>query len=125
MRRFFRSAAFPILIVLVLAFFVSRLVNPSDPEDQPTSQEFLTQVRDDPTSIEKVEFEQKNQTVKVTEADGNEYSTGYFPAQEDVLVNELQRKDVEFNIKGTGGSSLLNLLTYILPFLLFFGFWIF
>ena len=56
MRRFFRSAAFPILIVLVLAFFVSRLVNPSDPEDQPNSQEFLQQVRDDPSSIEKVEF---------------------------------------------------------------------
>ena len=26
---------------------------------------------------------------------------------------------------GTGGSSLLSLLTYILPFVLFFGFWIF
>ena len=125
MRRFFRSAAFPILIVLVLAFFVSRLVNPSDPEDQPTAQEFSAQIEDDPSSIEKVEFEQKNQTVKVIEADGNEYSTGYFPAQEDTLVNKLERNDVEYNIKGTGGSSILNLLTYILPFLLFFGFWIF
>ena len=28
-------------------------------------------------------------------------------------------------VHGTGGSSLLSLLTYILPFVLFFGFWIF
>ena len=28
-------------------------------------------------------------------------------------------------VHGTGGSSLLSLLTYILPFILFFGFWIF
>ncbi len=125
MRRFFRSAAFPILIVLVLAFFVSRLVNPGEKEDVPTYNEFSAQIAEDPTSIKSVEFEQKNQTIKVIEDDGNEYTTGYLPDQESVLVNTLEKNDIETTIKGTGGSSLLNLLTYILPFLLFFGFWIF
>jgi cell division protease FtsH len=123
LRRFFRSAAFPILIVLVLAFFVSRLVNPGDQQETPTYNEFLQQV--DAGQIAKVEFEQKSQTLNVTKDDGDEYSTGYLPETESTLVNQLERKDVETTIKGTGGSSLLNLLTYILPFLLFFGFWIF
>ncbi len=78
-----------------------------------------------PDSIAKVEFEQKNQTLKVSEENGTEYTTGYLPEQEATLVNTLEQKDIEFTIKGTGGSSILNLLTYILPFLLFFGFWIF
>ena len=125
MRRFFRSAAFPILIVLVLAFFVSRLVNTNDEADTPTTNEFLAQVVSQPDSIAKVEFEQKNQTLKVSEENGTEYTTGYLPEQEATLVNTLEQKDIEFTIKGTGGSSILNLLTYILPFLLFFGFWIF
>ena len=125
MRRFFRSAAFPILIVLVLAFFVSRLVNPSDPEDQPTSQEFLQQVRGRPSL-------DREGRVRAEEPDRQ----GHRGRRQRVLDRLLpragghagqraQRKDIEFNIKGTGGSSILNLLTYILPFLLFFGFWIF
>ena len=77
MRRFFRSAAFPILIVLVLAFFVSRLVNPGEQENAPTTKEFLAQVESDPASFESVEFEQKNQTLKITEEDGNEFTTAY------------------------------------------------
>ena len=36
MRRFFRSAAFPILIVIVLAFFAQRLISPPSSEKTPT-----------------------------------------------------------------------------------------
>ena len=34
MSRFFKSAAFPILIVVVLAFFAQRLISPGDAEHQ-------------------------------------------------------------------------------------------
>jgi cell division protease FtsH len=125
MRRFFRSAAFPILIVIVLAFFVQQIVNPNEPAETPTYNEFYAQLTDDPGTIEKVEIEQKTQTIKVTETDGTEFTTGYLPQTEDTLINELQRQEIETTVKGIGGSSLLNILTYILPFLLFFGFWIF
>jgi cell division protease FtsH len=125
MRRFFRSAAFPILIVIVLAFFVQQIVNPNEPAETPTYNEFYAQLTEDPGTIEKVEIEQKTQTIKVTEADGTEFTTGYLPQTEDTLINELQRQEIETTVKGIGGSSLLNILTYILPFLLFFGFWIF
>ena len=75
MRRFFRSAAFPILIVIVLAFFAQKLINPPSTEKTPTFNELRDQIETRPTSIDSVTFEQKTETVKVVEADGDEYST--------------------------------------------------
>ena len=37
MSRFFKSAAFPILIVVVLAFFAQRLISPGNQEKDPNS----------------------------------------------------------------------------------------
>ncbi len=125
MRRFFRSAAFPILIVIVLAFFAQRLISPTEPEDTPNYSEFIGQVDDRPGSIESVTFEQKNQTLAVVEADGTEYSVGYLPEDSQALINTLASKEIDTNVEGTGGSSFLSILTYILPFVLFFGFWLF
>ncbi len=125
MRRFFRSAAFPILIVIVLAFFAQRLISPSSSEEPPTYSQFLTQIDRSPDSIKDVTLDTKTNTLDVTEADGNQYSTGYPPNTEESLVNSLRRQHIETNVKGTGGSSLLSILTYILPFILFFGFWVF
>jgi cell division protease FtsH len=125
MRRFFRSAAFPILIVIVLAFFAQRLISPSSSEEPPTYSQFLTQVDRSPESIKDVTLDTKTNTVDVTESDGNQYSTGYPPETSDSLTNALRRQHIDFNVKGTGGSSLLSILTYILPFILFFGFWVF
>ena len=125
MRRLFRSAAFPILIVIVLAFFAQRLISPGEKEDPPTYNEFLAQIEDSPESIETVTLAPKTQTAKVVETNGEEYSTGYPPNTEESLVNTLQRNEIDTDVESTGGSSFLNILTYILPFLLFFGFWIF
>jgi cell division protease FtsH len=125
MRRFFRSAAFPILIVIVLAFFAQRLISPNQAEETPTFTEFRSQVDNRPDEIESVTFQQKNQTLTVAEQDGNEYSVGYLPETEQSLLNTLETQDIETKVEGTGGSSFLSILTYILPFVLFFGFWLF
>ena len=61
----------------------------------------------------------------MVEADGDEYSTGYPPDLQAPVVNQLARQGIETNVEGTGGSSFLSILTYILPFVLFFGFWLF
>ena len=125
MKRFLRSAFFPILIVLVLAFFAQRLVQRDTGEPTPTYSEFLTQVNKQPDEIKEVTFDQKTSTLNVVQENGDEYSTGYLPEQEDTLENTLTRQNIEHKVDGTGGSSFLSILTYILPFLLFFGFWIF
>ncbi len=125
MRRFFRSAAFPILIVIVLAFFAQRLISPSETENQPTFTDFKQDLTLRPDSIESVAFQQKNHTLTVTEAGGEEYTVGYLPETEDTLLNTLERQNIDADVEGTGGSSFLSILTYILPFVLFFGFWLF
>ncbi|MGZ5309673.1 MAG: ATP-dependent metallopeptidase FtsH/Yme1/Tma family protein, partial [Solirubrobacterales bacterium] len=123
MRRFFRSAAFPILIVIVLAFFAQRLISPGEKTETPSFNEFLAQIES--RQIDQVTINTKDNTVDVKGADGKDYSTGYPDNFEQPLVNRLERNDVKTEVKGRGGGGLLNLLTYILPFLLFFGFWIF
>ena len=65
MRRFFRSAAFPILIVIVLAFFAQRLLNDSEPEKPPPLSEFQNQVRSEPSAFDEVTFQPKSNTIKV------------------------------------------------------------
>jgi len=125
MKRLFRSAAFPILIVIVLAFFAQRLISPSEPEEPPTYNEFIAQIENDPNSIEKVTLEPDKQSAKVLETNEEEYSTGYPPNTEESLVNTLRRNDIETAVEATGGGGILGALTYILPFVLFLGFWIF
>ena len=44
MSRFFKSAAFPILIVIVLAFFASKLISGQDRSDQYKYGDFLVQL---------------------------------------------------------------------------------
>src|ERR687898_1209902 len=125
MRRFFRSAAFPILIVIVLAFFAQRLISPNDPEESPTYSDFRAQVEERPSSIESVTVQQKDDTLEVKETSDEEYSTGYPSEAEAELVNTLERKGIKLEVEGTGGGGILSLLTYILPFALFLGFWLF
>ena len=127
MRRFFRSAAFPILIVIVLAFFAQRLISGPQAEQTPTYSQFVSGVRHDPQAINTVTFNQKTSSIDVEERDGTSYSTGYPTSgnAQTQLTNLLEKKGIEFKVEGTGGSSFLSILTYILPFILFFGFWVF
>jgi cell division protease FtsH len=124
-RRFFRSAAFPILIVVVLAFFAQRLISPGSDTQTPDYNVFLERV--ETGQIEKVTWNTKDNTLDVKQNDGTSYEEAYpdSDAAQAQLLNTLQQHNVETEIKGKGGSSLLSLLTYILPFLLFFAFWIF
>ncbi|MEJ7876497.1 MAG: ATP-dependent metallopeptidase FtsH/Yme1/Tma family protein, partial [Solirubrobacterales bacterium] len=115
MKKFFRSAAFPILIVLVLAFFASKVINQSDPEEIPTFGEFTERVEAEAESIETVTFEQKENKLKYTLEDGTEYETGYLPEQEDTLINTLAQKDIETNIDPIKGGGIASILTYAIP----------
>ncbi len=124
-RRFFRSAAFPILIVVVLAFFAQRLISPGSGTETPDYNTFVQRV--DQGQIESVTWNTKDNSLNVKQVDGTSYDES-FPDSDSAqaeLLNNLQQHNVKTEIKGKGGSSLLSLLTYILPFLLFFAFWIF
>ena len=78
MRRFFRSAAFPILIVIVLAFFAQRLISgPSSEHDARPTTQFVSQVKHNP-SIDRVgHVRPEDNSLDVEQQDGKSYSTGY------------------------------------------------
>ena len=131
MKRMSRSGALvPILIVIVLAFFAQRIISPSTEEESPTYSEFIAQITEQegapPASdIESVTMKTSDNVLEVVETDGTEYETGFPPNTEEQLVNTLEQRDIATTVKGSGGSSFLGLLTYILPFILILAFWIF
>jgi cell division protease FtsH len=133
-RRFFKSAAFPILLVVILAFVAQKVISSPDSSKAPSYNELVASKADGGLiatgQIEKITINTKDNSLDVTRKgengeDGESFSTGYPPNTEQSLLNLIDRNKVETTVHGTGGSSLLSLLTYILPFVLFFGFWIF
>jgi cell division protease FtsH len=123
--RFFKSAAFPILIVVVLAFFARELIAPSAEEEVPTYSEFLTQVEEG--DVESVSLMTEDNTIEVDPADpgAQPYETAYPSNTEPVLISNLEEKDVAIEVEGKGGGGIFTALIYVLPFLLFLVFWLF
>jgi cell division protease FtsH len=127
-KRFFKSAAFPILLVVVLAFVAQHLISPGSSSQAPSYSELVNPKTGliVENQIEEVSINVKDSTLDVKKANGEKFSTGYPPNTEESLLRLLnESKTTKTVVHGTGGSSLLSILTYILPFVLFFGFWIF
>jgi cell division protease FtsH len=126
MSRFFKSAAFPILIVVVLAFFAQKLIGSSSKTEHFTYGNLLAQLEHN--QVQSLQLNDKDNTANVTLNDGQKYSVGYpTGAPSTTLVNMAQSHVAanNFDVEGTGSSGWLSLLTYILPFVIFIGFWIF
>src|SRR5215210_5162339 len=130
MSRFFKSAAFPILIVIVLAFFASKLISNQDQAPATSFSTFLEQV--DSGRIKTVTLKTKDNSldVRLNQGDKNRYSVGYPIDYSEVLVNKLRQAKAEskltdFDVKPARSNVIVSLLTYILPFIIFIGFWIF
>ncbi|HEX4752418.1 MAG TPA: ATP-dependent metallopeptidase FtsH/Yme1/Tma family protein, partial [Solirubrobacterales bacterium] len=113
--------------MVILAFIAQRVIT-NDPGTEAPS---YTQLVNPKTGliaegkIEKVTVNNKDLSLDVTEKNGESFSTGYPANTEESLIALLSEKEVDTKVNGTGSSSILSLLTYILPFVLFFGFWIF
>jgi cell division protease FtsH len=128
MSRFFKSAAFPILIVVVLAFFAQKLISPGSPSRDTSFADFQTQLAGG--QIKDVTVKQKDNTAEVVRKDKETYTVGWPQAYGAQLIDDLSaakkaNKIDDFNAKGTPSNGWLSLLTYVLPFLIFIGFWIF
>jgi cell division protease FtsH len=127
LRRFFKSAAFPILLVVILAFIASKVITGGDGTTAPPYNELIAAKSGliAKGQIEEVSVNTKDNTLDVKRTNGESFSTGYPPNTEQSLINLLEANEVDTKVHGSGGSSLLSLLTLVLPFVLFFGFWIF
>ncbi len=127
MSRFFKSAAFPILIVVVLAFFAQKLIGSNSHQQHYSFGDLLTQL--DSNSVKNLSIHTKDNTVDVTLTNGQKYSVGYPDDYALTLINKAQAETKAtggtLDVQGKTSNGWLSLLTYILPFVIFIGFWIF
>ena len=125
MSRFFKSAAFPILIVIVLAFFAQKLIGNTSHTQKVTFGVFLQDLQDH--NVKSLSLDQKSNSASFTLADGTKGSVGYPDFYAPQLIKDA-RTDVTpqgFDVQSKSSNGWLSLLTYILPFVIFIGFWIF
>jgi cell division protease FtsH len=127
LRRFFKSAAFPILLVVILAFVAQQVITSGDGTPAPGYNELIQKENGLIVTgkIEQVDVNPKDNTLDVKKTNGENLSMGYPPDGEQNLINRLEKGGVKTNVHGSGSNGLLSLLTFILPFVLFLGFWIF
>jgi cell division protease FtsH len=125
MSRFFKSAAFPILIVVVLAFLAVKLVNPGNSDHRPHSYQTLVSKELPSGEVKSVVFKNKGKALEVKLRNKETYETGYVEQAAPELIKELRSAGVEYNVESEKSSAFWSLLGYILPFVIFLGFWIF
>src|ERR1700730_9754633 len=97
MNRVFRGALFPILIVIVLAFFVSKLVSPGSSGGQPHNYQTFTQTDLPSGDVQSFTVDPANNAINVTLSDAGhtKYSVGYDPGT--TMLPELLKQVNSFN----------------------------
>jgi cell division protease FtsH len=125
--RFFRSALFPLIVIVLLVYLASQTLLPRSEESKKmTYSQLIENVEDNPGQFSGVVvFNPKGRSIEAVYG-GDKYKVNYPSDQSQIeFQNLLQEKGLTFDSKGTGDSAWWSILTYLLPFVLFFGFWIF
>jgi cell division protease FtsH len=131
MSRFFKSAAFPILLVVVLGFFFTKLASTGSSGGRQHSYKTLVTEEIPKGEVKSVELKNKGKVLEVkltNKATGHEetWEGGYSDQAAPQLISLIEKTPgIKFNIESEKSSELLSLLTFILPFVLFLGFWLF
>ncbi len=125
MTRFFKSAGFPILIVLVLAFFASRFFVSGSPGGPPHTYQTLVGNDIPKHLVKSADIKTKGNVVEITLTNKEKYEVGYVSQAAPELIKELRETSTPFNVESDKSSVLLGLLTYILPIIIFLGLWLF
>jgi cell division protease FtsH len=123
--RFFRSALFPLIVIVLLVYLATQTLIPRGAEQKKvTTSELIDQV--DQGNVNEVLFTPNKRQINATLVNGQKIKVNYASDQAQFdLQQKLQEENVKFDSKGTGGSWWGSLLISILPFVLLIGFWIF
>jgi cell division protease FtsH len=125
MSRFFKSAAFPILIVVVLVFFAMKLLPGSSGNARQHSYQTLVSQEIPKGEVKSVEFKTKSSALEVELKNKEKYEIGYVDQAAPELFKKLEAANVHFNVEANKSSVILSLLVTVLPILIFVFIWIF
>jgi len=128
MNRFFRSAFFPLIVIVLLVWLASQTLIPKNHHTRKdvTYSSLRQVVEQQPSTIKKIEFNPGKRAITASFTD-NTSATVHYPTDQSELdfEKQLQKQNVAYDSKGTGGFSWTALIGSFLPFLLLIGFWIF
>ena len=124
MNRFLKSAAFPILIVILLVFVAQRLVVSDEAKaPPPTYPQLISDIS--AGEVSRATIKTESNEVSATLKDGTKVNTGYIPEDSQSLTDALDTAKVPYEIKGIPGSPWWSSLIWLAPFVLFIVFWIY
>jgi cell division protease FtsH len=123
--RFFRSALFPLVVIVLLVYLASQTLMPRrDGGKDLTYSQLIDETRKG--NVSEVTFSPNRQSIEAVLDSGTKVKVNY-PSPESQVAYEkvLQDNNVTYDSKGIGTSAWWAILTGFLPFLLLIGFWIF
>ncbi len=132
MNRFFRSALFPLIVIVLLVYLASQTLMGSEKKEKVTYSQLQQRVDAPDNRIQSIVANPNKQELTVEmkptggEEKGEKFKVAY-PSPESLRDFEpkILAADISFDSKSVGGSPWWSLLTSLLPFVLLFGFWIF
>ncbi len=125
MSRFFKSAAFPILIVVVLVFFAMKLFPSGSHNGRSHSYQTLVTKEIPQGEVKTINFKTKSDALEVELKNKEKYEIGYVDQAAPELIKQLNTAGVHYNIEANKSSVILGLLVTVLPILIFVFIWIF
>ncbi|HVR12952.1 MAG TPA: ATP-dependent metallopeptidase FtsH/Yme1/Tma family protein, partial [Gaiellaceae bacterium] len=125
MNRFFRSALFPLIIIVLLVYLASQTLLPGRSQQQKiTYSQLISKVK--VGDVNDVEFNPNRQQITANLVEGGKVKVNYPTSQSATqFQNLLEANNVKFDSKGTGSSAWWALLINVLPFVILIAFWIF
>ncbi|HEY3921213.1 MAG TPA: AAA family ATPase, partial [Gaiellaceae bacterium] len=134
MNRFFRSAFFPLIVIVLLVWLASQTLIPKHSHTYAgikTYSDMIQAAQTQPNIFDEVIFNPAKRSIeakmKATSTAPASTVTVHYPSDQSGLEfqNLLGKESIPFDSKGTGGFSWTALIGSFLPFLLLIGFWIF
>ena len=129
MNRFFRSALFPLVVIVLLVYLASQTLIPHKTTTQKVYfSDLYAQVQKSPAQFKLFTFNPGKRQITAEYVDTNDAKVNVnYPSDQSQLQFQtlLEKNHVNFDSKGVGGSPWWGILTSLLPFVLLFGFWIF
>jgi cell division protease FtsH len=108
--RFFRSAFFPLIVIVLLVWLASQTLIPKSKNvDKLTTSQAITKVESG--AVDSAVFDPSKRAINLKLSDGNKATVHYASDQAQLkFQNLLQEKNVEWDSKGTGGFSWTSLI---------------